>query len=84
MSFSRAFSIFMQEAPAHGAAWTQMAQALDQASALTIGAISNVAAIAIRVRFMVKDSRETRTGCKRRLQLLQRFYKVLQGFCKLR
>ncbi len=34
MSFSRAFSIFMQEAPAHAAAWTLMAQALDQASAL--------------------------------------------------
>lgn len=34
MSISKAFSVFLQEAPAQAQAWMQMAQALDQASAL--------------------------------------------------
>jgi alkylhydroperoxidase/carboxymuconolactone decarboxylase family protein YurZ len=34
MSISKAFSVFLQEAPAQAQAWVQMAQALDEASAL--------------------------------------------------
>jgi len=34
MSISKAFAAFVQEAPAHAAAWIKMVQALDQASAL--------------------------------------------------
>ncbi|MBT3065843.1 carboxymuconolactone decarboxylase family protein [Rhodoferax sp. U11-2br] len=34
MSISKAFSVFLQEAPAQAQAWMQMAQALDEASAL--------------------------------------------------
>lgn len=34
MSVSKAYSCFMQEAPAHAAAWMQLAQSLDAASAL--------------------------------------------------
>ncbi|WP_308920928.1 carboxymuconolactone decarboxylase family protein [Janthinobacterium sp. J1-1] len=34
MSVSPAFACFMQEAPAHAAAWMQVAQSLDVASAL--------------------------------------------------
>ena len=34
MSVSSAFSCFMQEAPAHAAAWLQVAKSLDAASAL--------------------------------------------------
>lgn len=34
MSVSKAYSSFMQEAPAHAAAWLQLAQSLDAASAL--------------------------------------------------
>lgn len=34
MSVSQAFSIFMQEAPAHAEAWLQVAKSLDAASAL--------------------------------------------------
>ena len=34
MSVSKAYSCFMQEAPAHAAAWMQVAQSLDAASAL--------------------------------------------------
>lgn len=34
MSVSPAFSCFMQEAPAHAAAWMQLAQSLDAAGAL--------------------------------------------------
>lgn len=34
MSISKAFSVFLQEAPAQAQAWMQMAQGLDQASAL--------------------------------------------------
>ena len=34
MSVSRAFAMFMQEAPAHAEAWMQVARSLDAASAL--------------------------------------------------
>ena len=34
MSVSRAFSLFIQEAPAHADAWMQAAKLLDAASAL--------------------------------------------------
>jgi alkylhydroperoxidase/carboxymuconolactone decarboxylase family protein YurZ len=34
MSVSKAFAIFMQEAPAHAEAWMQVAKSLDAASAL--------------------------------------------------
>ncbi|AZZ46656.1 carboxymuconolactone decarboxylase family protein [Pseudomonadaceae bacterium SI-3] len=34
MSVSKAFALFMQEAPAHAKAWTQAAEGLDAASAL--------------------------------------------------
>lgn len=34
MSVSKAYSCFMQEAPAHAAAWLQVAKSLDAASAL--------------------------------------------------
>jgi hypothetical protein len=34
MSVSKAFAVFMQEAPAHAKAWMQVAKALDDASAL--------------------------------------------------
>lgn len=34
MSVSKAFAVFMQEAPAHAEAWMQTAKALDAASAL--------------------------------------------------
>ena len=34
MSISKAFAVFLKEAPAQEQAWMQMAQALDQASAL--------------------------------------------------
>lgn len=34
MSVSKAFSLFMQETPAHAKAWVQVAEALDTASAL--------------------------------------------------
>lgn len=34
MKVSKAFALFMQEAPAHAKAWTQAAEALDVASAL--------------------------------------------------
>ncbi|WP_202845210.1 carboxymuconolactone decarboxylase family protein [Luteimonas saliphila] len=34
MSVSKAFSMFMQEAPAHAEAWMQVAKSLDAASAL--------------------------------------------------
>ena len=34
MSISKAFGVFLNEAPAQAQAWMQMAQALDQASAL--------------------------------------------------
>lgn len=34
MSVSKAYSCFMQEAPAHAAAWLQLAKSLDAASAL--------------------------------------------------
>jgi alkylhydroperoxidase/carboxymuconolactone decarboxylase family protein YurZ len=46
MSVSKAFAVFMQEAPGHAEAWTQMAKALGCASALD-GKTAELAYIAV-------------------------------------